>query len=57
MDSVELHPLPLESGKSNMYIQPIGTRNDNDKSVKHILIGQRVIERGKWKLENGQCQH
>jgi hypothetical protein len=29
----------------------------NGVSVKQILVGQRVLESGKWKLETSEGQH
>ncbi len=47
---LQLYPPPQETRESNTFSQ-------NKKSVKQILIGQRVQESGKWKSEDGQCQH
>jgi hypothetical protein len=42
--------------RKELHIQPIGTRRVNEIGAKQILIGQRVLERGKWKLEDSYCQ-
>jgi hypothetical protein len=35
------------------HLQPTGKKNANFDSVKQILIGQRVLQSSKWKLEDG----
>jgi hypothetical protein len=32
-------------------------QRETGKGEKQILIGQGVLETGKWKLEASQCQH
>jgi hypothetical protein len=52
---LELPLLPLDTGESNAFNQ-WERRKANRDSVKRILIGQRALESGKWKLEVSQYQ-
>jgi hypothetical protein len=45
---LELQPSPLETNQQE-------TKNGNGDGVIRILIGQKIIECGVWKLEDNYC--
>jgi hypothetical protein len=48
--------LPLGTRKSDIFNQ-LETRNGNSDIAKQRLIGQRVLDSGKWKLEDIYYEH